>query len=141
MSSPQRLLIVDDDESVRSSLYRYFDEFGFDVTAVESASEALTVLEERAFDAGIIDMRLPDMNGDALILAAHRARPEMRFLIYTGSSNFWVSEDLERIGVTQDLVVQKPVDNLSILKDKLCHLQVDHEHAWGNEEKNPRHRR
>lgn len=122
MSAPLRLLIVDDDESVRSSLYRYFDEFGFDVTAVESAGAALTALEAHAFDAGIIDMRLPDMNGDSLILAAHRVRPEMRFLIYTGSSNFWVSDDLERIGVTQDLVVQKPVDNLSVLKDKLRHL-------------------
>ena len=119
MTMPKRLLIVDDDESVNSSLRRYFEECDFEVTTAEDATTALELLADRSFDAGIIDLRLPDMSGDALILAAHDMRPEMRCLIYTGSAIFCVSGDLERIGMRADHVVHKPVNDLRVLKDKI----------------------
>lgn len=120
----KRLLIVDDDDSVRSSLQYYFEEFNFEVSAAGDAKTALTMLADRSFDAGIIDMRLPDMSGEAVVLAAHRIRPDMRCLIYTGSTNYRVSPELERIGMRQDQVFHKPVNDLRVLKEKIDGLMA-----------------
>lgn len=57
------LLIVDDEESVRDSLYNWFIEDGYEVDCAANAKEALGMLETRNFDIILADIKMPGMDG------------------------------------------------------------------------------
>ena len=57
----------------------------------------------------IMDMRLPDMDGNTAIRTLHQMYPEMEFLIHTGSSSYSLPDDLRALGLDDDRVYQKPV--------------------------------
>lgn len=61
-----RILVVDDEASVRLSLQRYFTGRGHEVEATASGKDALARLGEHPFDAVIVDMRMPDLSGKQL---------------------------------------------------------------------------
>jgi DNA-binding NtrC family response regulator len=57
------ILIVDDEDSVRDSLYNWFIEDGFRVECAENAKKALTILESDQFDIILADIKMPGMDG------------------------------------------------------------------------------
>jgi len=57
------ILIVDDEESVRDSLYNWFIEDGYHVESAESAMMALKILESESFDIILADIKMPGMDG------------------------------------------------------------------------------
>ncbi|MDP2336693.1 MAG: sigma-54 dependent transcriptional regulator [Bacteroidota bacterium] len=57
------ILIVDDEESVRDSLYNWFIEDGFRVECAENAKKALTILASGEFDIILADIKMPGMDG------------------------------------------------------------------------------
>ncbi len=63
MSIKISILIVDDEESVRDSLYNWFIEDGYRVKCVESAKKALSILETESFDIILADIKMPGMDG------------------------------------------------------------------------------
>jgi len=60
------VLVVDDEASVRVALQRYLSSRGHEVETTASGREALARMREDAFDAVIIDMRMPDVSGEQL---------------------------------------------------------------------------
>jgi DNA-binding NtrC family response regulator len=63
MATKISILIVDDEESVRDSLYNWFIEDGYLVESAENAKEALSILESRNFDIILADLKMPGMDG------------------------------------------------------------------------------
>ncbi|MCP4689426.1 MAG: response regulator [Desulfobacterales bacterium] len=125
MSLPTRVLIVDDEISIRHSLSEFLSDYDLDVTSVESAEEALKLLPGESFEVAIVDIRLPRMSGEAFILQAHEISPQIRFLIHTGSVDYRISNDLERIGVNAKHVHIKPLPDLDKIFEaieELMHL-------------------
>ena len=57
------ILVVDDEESVRDSLYNWFIEDGYQVDCAENAKQALSVLESKNFDIILADIKMPGMDG------------------------------------------------------------------------------
>jgi DNA-binding NtrC family response regulator len=57
------ILIVDDEDSVRDSLYNWFIEDGYRVECAEDARKALSILESGAFDIILADIKMPGMDG------------------------------------------------------------------------------
>jgi DNA-binding NtrC family response regulator len=57
------ILIVDDEDSVRDSLYNWFIEDGFRVECAEDARRALSILESDVFDIVLADIKMPGMDG------------------------------------------------------------------------------
>jgi len=111
-----KLMIVDDEEFIRMPLKDYFEDCGWEVEAFSSAADALGYLGK--YDAGcvIVDMRLPGMSGVEFITEAHRIRPETRFVIYTGSIDFTVTNELRAAGVNEFSIVRKPAMDLSEIR-------------------------
>lgn len=63
MTNKISILIVDDEASVRDSLYQWFIEDGYQVECAESAKEALAKLESEAFNIVLADIKMPGMDG------------------------------------------------------------------------------
>jgi DNA-binding NtrC family response regulator len=117
-----RVLVVDDEPSVRWSLAAFLDDFDFDVRSAESAEEALTSMNEEPCDVAIVDLRLPGMSGDTMILHAHELYPQMRFLIHSGTQAYHLPEELRRIGMRPEHVFLKPQVDLMLIVDAVLDL-------------------
>src|SRR5450759_236003 len=63
MAKKISILIVDDEESVRDSLYNWFIEDGYRVECAENANRALSILESDNFDIILADIKMPGMDG------------------------------------------------------------------------------
>ncbi|XPV75695.1 MAG: response regulator [Desulfovibrio sp.] len=107
-----KVLVIDDEEMIRSTLCDCFEDEGFDVSSAGSSEEGLEVLENEEFDFATVDMRLPGMDGNDFILLAHEKRPDMKFVIYTGSVDYVLPQKLLDIGLTKEDVFLKPVPHL-----------------------------
>lgn len=110
-----RILIIDDEIAISGSLASFLEDNDFEVSACQSAEEALELLATETFDAAIVDLRLPGMNGENFIVNAHAIRPELKYMIHTGSMAYKPGAQLSVIGLTESHVFHKPVGDLNIL--------------------------
>lgn len=86
------VLLVDDDDLVRAALESQLRVRGYEVSAVESGPEALSLLQGcQRFDLLLSDYAMPAMNGLALIAEAQRMAPDLRAILLTG----FVTDDAE----------------------------------------------
>lgn len=74
-----KILVVDDDEAVRYTLYEILDNAGYEVHCVDKAKEALEIFEKKDIHVFFIDLQLPGMNGVELCHEIRKSR-EMDFL-------------------------------------------------------------
>ncbi|MGB6634544.1 MAG: response regulator [Bradyrhizobium sp.] len=81
-----RVLIVDDEESMRLLVARAIAMDGHDITSAADGAEALEILSriDGAFDLMLTDIQMPIMDGIALALTAARDFPELTILLMTG---------------------------------------------------------
>ena len=117
-----KVLVVDDEIAVCSNVAAFLEDEGFTVFSAASGEEALDLLLKQKIDVAIIDIRLPGIDGDTLILKAHEILPELKFLIHTGSTNFSVSRSIEDIGVKEEQVFRKPLLDMSVLTKGILKL-------------------
>ena len=81
-----RILIADDEESMRLLVGRAIAMDGHEIVTAEDGAEALEILTEQegAFDLLLTDIKMPVMDGIALALATARDFPELTILLMTG---------------------------------------------------------
>jgi CheY-like chemotaxis protein len=81
-----RVLIADDEESMRSLVARAIAMDGHDTVTAQDGAEALDILtrEQGAFDLLLTDIQMPIMDGIALALSAARDFPNLTILLMTG---------------------------------------------------------
>jgi two-component system, cell cycle response regulator CpdR len=79
-----RILLAEDNASVREYAQRGLAGFGHDVTAVEDGAAALDQLRQSTFDMLLTDIVMPVMDGIALALAAADVAPAMPILMMSG---------------------------------------------------------
>ncbi len=77
------LLIVDDEAPQREMLAGFLKKEGYFVTACEKPSEGIKTAEEKLFDLGILDLRMPEMSGIELLEKLKEINPEMQIIVIT----------------------------------------------------------
>src|SRR5439155_12471598 len=80
-ASMRRVLIADDEESIRHVLTELLSERGYEVRAVADGDEAARELAARDYDALVTDVRMPKLNGLELIRAAQSTSPETTIIV------------------------------------------------------------
>lgn len=109
------VLVIDDEPAICASLSAFLEDYGFQASTAESAEEALDLMKSNTYDVCIVDMRLPGMSGEDLILQAKERYPNQQHIIYTGSISYNLSEKLKELGMRPEHVFLKPIRVLSLL--------------------------
>ncbi len=125
MSTHGRLLIVDDELSVRDSLGKWFREEGYEVTTVENANDALTQLAEQRWDAALVDIKMHGTDGIELQRRMHEVDAELVVIMMTGYASVETAVTALKNGAYD--YVTKPLD-----PDEIAHLvknALAHRHA------------
>lgn len=82
-----KILFVDDEQNILSSLRRLFRPEGYEVFLATSGREALAVLEREPIDLVVSDMRMPEMDGAAFLKQVATRWPEVVRILLTGYSD------------------------------------------------------
>jgi two-component system phosphate regulon response regulator OmpR len=81
-----RVLVVDDDEDIRSALGRYLNLVGFQVEVAASGPEALALLGRSRYQVAVVDVRMPGMSGVEFVQLAHERWPDLAVVFLTGNA-------------------------------------------------------
>ncbi|MFH1198155.1 MAG: response regulator [bacterium] len=107
-----KILLLDDDERVRFNLKIFLEDEGFECHECESAENAFKIIENYLFDIAIVDIRLPGKTGEEFILEAYGKSQSTKYIIYTGSADYRLPQELKKIGMAPADVLHKPVENM-----------------------------
>jgi DNA-binding NtrC family response regulator len=114
MGEQPRILIVDDDESIRKVLKTILEENGYTVDTAENGKKALWKTSVKFYNLALIDIRLPDMEGTKLLARIKDTTPRMRKIVITGYPS--VQNAVEALNKGADAYIMKPFDMEKILK-------------------------
>ncbi|MDZ4113395.1 ActR/PrrA/RegA family redox response regulator transcription factor [Brevundimonas sp.] len=112
------LLVLDDDNALRTRLGRALESRGFDVTTAASIAEAQTALGERVPAFAVLDMRLEDGNGLKIVEAIRERRDDARIIMLTGYGAIATAVAAVKAGAVDYL--QKPADADDVVKALLA---------------------
>jgi DNA-binding NtrC family response regulator len=103
----ERLLIVEDESTLRESLKRVFLREGYDVDSAESGEVAIRTLEGRTYDLIITDIMLPGMSGIELLKKYGETSPEQIVIVMTAYASLETAVEALRAGAYDYII--KPV--------------------------------
>jgi CheY-like chemotaxis protein len=102
----QKILVVDDESSIREALSKVLQAEDYEVVTAESSREAIEKLKSEKIALAVLDLGLPVRDGWRTLNWLARVNPYLPVIIITGRSN--QREMAERMAV--DAVVEKPID-------------------------------
>src|SRR5512134_3717843 len=111
-----RLLIVDDERSMREMLSILLRRDGHDVTVATNGREAIDVLGRQPFDLVVSDVKMPDVSGVEVIRAARSVNPSIIAIMITAFGSRELIDEVGQLGV--DDYVEKPF-NVEVLKFRI----------------------
>ncbi len=113
------ILILDDEPAVCKSFADYFEDRLWHPIQAENAEGALKLLGDESPAAAVVDILLPGMDGNDFIRKAYRQKPEMAFVVCTGSPEYVVPSDLLELPCVSSRLFKKPITNLAELENEL----------------------
>jgi DNA-binding response OmpR family regulator len=115
-----RILIVDDDESIRNTVKIILEDEGYSVDLASTGNEAIKMTEKTAYNVALLDIRLPDMEGVELLKLIKDNVPRTRKIMVTGYPS--MQNAITALNKNADAYLVKPVDVeklLNTVKDQL----------------------
>lgn len=114
-----KILIIEDETPIRSSLINHFEDYEYEIYEAESAEAGMKIIEKVELDAVIVDLRLPGKSGDEFIIEAYHRFENTIFLIHSGSTNYNMPKKLENLPRVSDIIFRKPLSDLSVLNEEI----------------------
>jgi two-component system response regulator AtoC len=122
------VLVVDDEESMRHLLSLILRDRGYEVRAVSGGPDALKELQARDYDLVLSDVRMPGMDGMALLREALRLQPELTFIVMSAYGSHDAAVEAMKAGA-YDYVAKpfKPDDVVLVLRKAEERLRLSRE--------------
>lgn len=114
MSESVRILVIDDEESIRRTISMTLKHAGYVVDTAENGKQAIEKAEANFYNLALIDIRLPDMEGTDLLTALRQTTPSMVKIILTGYPT--LDNAVKAINKGVDAYLIKPVNTNEMLK-------------------------
>lgn len=111
-STPPRVLVVDDEDSVRITTAAILEQEGYTVDTAEDGHEALSQIERRDYDLVLTDLRMQGMDGGALLTELNTKYPDIVTVVLTGYASIESSIEALRQGAYDYLVKPCIIEDL-----------------------------
>lgn len=115
---PIRILIVDDEEAYRNLLGERFSMLGDSVTLAATGEEALEKIKTDPFDVGILDLRMPGMDGIDLLKKTREYQPFTEVVFLTGQATVDVAIEAMKLGAYDFLTKPCQLSELQVVVQK-----------------------
>ena len=133
MNERARILVIDDDDSIRKVLSSILEEKGYEADTAKDGEEAIKKARIKFYNLALIDIRLPDMEGTELLTRLRQTTPKMVKIILTGYPS--LDNAIEAVNMGADGYLIKPV-NMDVLHEKITkHLKKQKESMKYSEDK------
>ena len=119
------VLVVDDESTLRSTCRAFLEGYGYNVTAVERAEDAVALLKRRAFHILLLDLYMPQISGLELLTEALELHPEAKVIMMTGNPSVETSDAALRAGAFDYIPKPFSATHLEILVDRALHALSD----------------
>ena len=133
MGERPRILVVDDEESIRKVLTTILEEEGYDVDTAETGKEAVRKTNLNFYNLALLDIRLPDIEGTQLLTAIKETTPKMVKIMVTGYPS--LKNAMQAVNKGADAYVLKPFDVGKVLDTIKTCLRRQSEDKKYSEEK------
>jgi DNA-binding NtrC family response regulator len=120
MGKHARILVVDDDETIRRTMKAILEDEGYTVDLAATGKEAIQKSEKTAYNIALLDIRLPDIEGVELLKQLKDSIPRTRKVMVTGYPS--MQNAIAALNKNADAYLVKPVDVeklLSTVRDQL----------------------
>jgi DNA-binding response OmpR family regulator len=128
-----RILLIDDEESVRKSLAFILEDEGYVVDVAENGQEAIRKSKANLYNLALVDVRLPDMDGISLLPQMRETVPKMVKIVVTGYPS--LANSIGAVNNGADGYIIKPYSVEHLLRTIKDHLQKQRETAKFDEKK------
>lgn len=98
--NPTRILIVEDDHTIRESLSHYLVHKGHQVETATNGKEGISLLDKSPYDVVISDIMMPEMNGMTFLEESQKLRPGTAVVLITGYSDVKIAIEAMKKGAT-----------------------------------------
>jgi two-component system response regulator AtoC len=114
VSESARILVIDDEESIRRTVSMTLQHAGYHVETAENGKQAIEKSAANFYNLALIDIRLPDMQGTELLTALKETTPRMIKIILTGYPA--LENAVRAVNKHADAYLIKPVNTDELLK-------------------------
>src|SRR5205823_4525013 len=94
----KRILIADDEGSIRTLLREFLEEEGFQVAEAETGQQVLRALAEGGYDLIMMDIRMPEMDGLAVLKEMHAKKFEVPIIVMTAHNSANIAIQATQLG-------------------------------------------
>jgi len=112
MLNTERLLIVDDDASMRMALYESLSSCGYEVETAENGMDALTKFKDGHFAGVVTDMRMPKMSGMDVLRGVKRISPQTPVILITAYGTVNTAVEAMKEGASEFIMKPFSLDDL-----------------------------
>ena len=112
-----RMLVVDDEEGLRSSLVHQFTEEGFEVEMAEDGDIALAMMERAKYDIILLDLKMPRMDGMTVLREMKKLHKSPHVIVLTIVDDLSKAQESVKLGA--DDFITKPYD-----PEELLHIVI-----------------
>jgi two-component system response regulator RegA len=102
------ILLVDDDERLRSRMARAFEERGYEAQQADGYEAAIAIAERESTEYAVVDLRMPGKSGLEVVRELHRIDSATKVIVLTGYGSIATALEAVRLGATHYLT--KPAD-------------------------------
>lgn len=113
MSSPRRVLIIDDEPIILMTLRAYLEDSGYVVFEAADGEEGVAVFAQSRPDIVLTDLRMPKLDGFGVIAAVKAQSPETPVIVFTGTGEHYMTSDAARQGAW--CCLYKPLNSMNDL--------------------------
>lgn len=130
-----RILIIDDEPTLRESLQMVFSVAGYEVSAVSTGEEGLELLPKILPDLILLDHWLPGLNGDQVLVEIKKKYPEILVVIMTAQGSIELAVNLMKLGAFDFLVKPFELEQIeNVVQKGLEQIRLQKELEWLREQ-------
>ncbi|QJB56056.1 response regulator [Pseudodesulfovibrio sp. zrk46] len=117
----EKVLLIDDETEFLESLSERMRLRGMNVNTAETADRAVSAIDESDYDAIVLDLQMPDMNGIEMLKIIRKSRPDMQVILLTGQATLEAGIEAMKLGAMD--FMEKPA-NIDTLTEKIKKAQA-----------------